>query len=116
MRTVTGVIELPSSLSRSLSATAYVRVEEVTYVDRPAKRLGEATLSDIADVDIERGFVRFEVTVADPQDRATCTVRAHLDLDGDGLVSRGDWVSTEHTPVLGADDPREIMIKLRRVE
>ena len=37
-------------------------------------------------------------------DPATLDVAAHVDVDGDGAVSAGDFVSTASTPLLAATD------------
>jgi uncharacterized lipoprotein YbaY len=41
------------------------------------------------------------------------SVWAHIDVDRDGRVSRGDWISTESYPVTAAT--RQITIRLKKV-
>ena len=50
-----------------------------------------------------------------PDERGDYTVRVLVDLDGDGLVSRGDFVNVESYPVLTRGHPREVTVKVERV-
>jgi len=58
-------------------------------------------------------------TLRVPQDRvqhkALYSVRAHLDADGDGKVSVGDWISTQVHPVLTRGNPTRVAIPLKMV-
>jgi hypothetical protein len=115
MHMVRGVIELPSEIKRSVPAQVYIRVEEVSRADALAQLLGQIVLRNLTTSDFLRGTIPFELPVADPGEGALCTVRVHLDLDGNGVVSSGDYVSAEHIPVLDSSAPSEPRIKLRRV-
>jgi hypothetical protein len=116
MRTVSGRLELPRTLTLERPARALIRVEDVSRADAAALTLGESVLEPITSADVERGFVAFTIGVQDPDPGASCSVRAHLDVDGDETVSRGDYVSTEHVAVLGTDAAAEVRVPLRRVE
>jgi hypothetical protein len=60
----------------------------------------------------------FSVEIDDAQvdPRAHYTVAAHADLDGDGAVSVGDYVSTEAYPVLTRGHPNSANVELHEVE
>jgi putative lipoprotein len=116
MRTITGSIELPAGVVPAQSAQMFVRVEDVSRADAPARRLGEQVLPHLVREDFARGSVAFTVAVPDPPPNTTATVRVHLDMDGDGVISRGDYVSTEHIPVLATGAASDLRVRLRRVE
>lgn len=78
-----------------------VEVRDTSFADAPAVTLGSAT-----------GRVRgrgswldtVEVEVDDVPDG--CTVFAHVDVDGDGGVSAGDYLTTQSYPVPREPGPR----------
>jgi len=115
MRSVRGVIELPSAIEPNPLAQIYVRVEDVSRADAPARLLGQTVLRNLQPSDFLQGSLPFELSVADPPEGARCTVRVHLDVDGSGSINAGDYVSTEHIPVLEARTPSEVRVTLRRV-
>jgi hypothetical protein len=92
-------------------AGAPVRVEarDTTYLDQAAPVLAEA-----AGV-VERSGSRLctvELQLAPiPGD---CSIWAHVDVDGDGRVSPGDFVTTASYPVVDGDETR-LQVIVRRV-
>ena len=113
MRVVQGVIELPQWESAE-PATAFIRVEDVSQADGKARRLGQAVVN-VTTNDFARGAVAFEVTVQEPKTGAKCGVRVHLDLDRDGVVSQGDYVSVEFIPVLTDHFSQRVRVRLVKV-
>jgi hypothetical protein len=115
MPVVTGTINLPAGVRPERAATAFVRVEDVGRADAAARRLGETVLENVTAADFARGSIAFTLSVPDPERNASCTLRVHLDLDGDRAVSRGDYVSTEHIPVLGSHPSSDVRVRLKVV-
>jgi uncharacterized lipoprotein YbaY len=82
-------------------AAVRVEVRDTSIADAPAVTLGSAT-----------GRVRgrgswietVEVDVDDLPDG--CTVFAHVDVDGDGRLSAGDYLTTQSYPVPPGPEPR----------
>jgi len=78
-----------------------VEVRDTSLADAPAVTLGSAS-----------GRVRgqgswletVEVEVDDVPDG--CTVFAHVDVDGDGRVSSGDYLTTQSYPIPRESEPR----------
>jgi uncharacterized lipoprotein YbaY len=98
------------------SATVYVRVEDVTEADAPAATVAEEVLRA---VELPAGGGTLHAVVRIPEDRvqqnARYSVRVHVDADGDGKVSGGDWISTQSHPVLTRGQPRSATVPLKRV-
>ena len=86
-----------------------VQVLDTTYADAPA-RVVEETTSEVAagagDV-LQRVELPFE-----PSGSAAYTVRAHVDVSGNGRVTPGDFVTTASHPVDGAD---RVRVAVRKV-
>ena len=97
-------------------ATAYVRLEDVTAADAPAVVVAEEVLRDVAFDPEADDNVTFVLEGGAPDPRASYSVRVHVDLDGDGEVSRGDFISTESYPVLTYGYPDRVSVTVRRVE
>jgi hypothetical protein len=51
-----------------------------------------------------------------PDDQASYTVRVHMDVDGDGRVSRGDYLRMESVPVLTHGYPNRVTVRAREVQ
>lgn len=84
-------------------ADAVVRVEvrDTSFADAPAVTLGSATGR-------VRGRSRWLETVEVELDDLPdgCTVFAHVDVDGDGRVSSGDYLTVQSYPVPRGPEPR----------
>ena len=84
-----------------------VRVLDTTYADAPAQLIAEVKTR----VPAGRGaFLQSVELLAVARGANEYTVRAHVDVDGDGEVSSGDYVSTAAYPVRG-DEPVQIIVR-----
>jgi uncharacterized lipoprotein YbaY len=95
---ISGTIEFRDVREAAHNVTVYVRVQDVGRVDASASTVAEQALQG---VNIIPGAPPIPFTVDGiPQNpRARYVVRVHADVDGDGRVSRGDYVSTQSYPV-----------------
>lgn len=113
--TVKGRVELPEGIRFSSGNTLYVRVEDVSKADGTARRLGEQVITILSEEEVASGSVEFAIPMADPGVEASCAIRAHLDLDGDHAVSRGDYVSTERISVLPGGRSGPVTVRLKKI-
>jgi hypothetical protein len=72
-----------------------VQVLDTTYADAPASVVVEA--STRVGPDEGEKLQTVELVFA-PTTQADYRIRAHVDVDGDGVVSRGDYVTTAAYP------------------
>ena len=94
-------------------ATVYLRLEEVGRSDAPSRIVAEQVLRDIA---YQRGVpLQLELRGAAPPGGGRYQVRVHVDVDGDGQVSPGDYVSTEHYPVIPSGAATQLQVRVHRV-
>jgi uncharacterized lipoprotein YbaY len=94
-------------------ATVYVRLEEVSRADAPSRIVAEQVLRGVT---YEPGQpLQFELRGTVPADRASYRLRVHVDVDGDGQVSRGDYVSTESIPVTPSTAHLPLQVRVHRV-
>ena len=108
-----------SALKRPLqNAVVQIRLDDVTVTDARAKTLARAEAgpcSAKAGEDCRLPFA-IEVNDADIDPRARYVIAAHADLDGDGEVSRGDYVTMQSYPVLTRGYPTNVDLELREVK
>jgi hypothetical protein len=85
------VILTISPVPRAPEALLHIYLEDTTYADAPARVLLHASGPAAP-----RGDGTLVVQVEPPPipENVTCTVRVHLDLDGDGAISSGDYITT----------------------
>lgn len=97
-------------------ATMYVRLENITAAD---------TASEVVADYVERGVtfdpktssvLSFAIACNPPDPRDSYAVRVHIDVDGDGEVSKGDFVSMQSYPVITFGHPTEVSILVREVK
>jgi uncharacterized lipoprotein YbaY len=93
-----------------------VRLCNISYADEPARVLAEH---------VERGLrfdpqhdagLTFALSGPPPDPQARYIVQVHVDLDGDGAISHGDFVTMQSYPVLTLGHPHEIAVVVRQVE
>ena len=98
-------------------ATLYVTVEDVTYADTAAPTIERLVKTDVAhDPNTDEPPLTFEITCAVPDSNALYNVRAHIDVDGSGTVSRGDFVNTQSYPVITRGHPSDVSMHVRRIK
>lgn len=97
-------------------ATLYVRLENLTYADAASEVVANYVERDVAFDPKSTKVLSFEITGAAPDPRARYGVRVHIDIDGDGQVSRGDFVNMQSCPVITFGHPREVSILVRQVK
>lgn len=94
-------------------ATVYVRLEDVSRADAASTVVAEQTIRDIASSDRP---IPFRLTGEPLDERASYIVSAHVDVDGDGTLSPGDYLTMESYPVTAQGDRQHITIRVRRLK
>jgi uncharacterized lipoprotein YbaY len=96
-------------------ATVVVRLVDTTYADAPAEVVAEYVRRDVDFDPRNETGLPFELDGPEPNPRAHYTVEAHIDLDGDGTVSRGDLLTMQSYPVLTFGCARDVNILVEQV-
>jgi len=89
-----------------------VYLEDTTYADTSAVLVRHEV---VPAVPLPDGTIPFELKGVAADERSTYTVRVLVDRDGDGRISRGDYISTASYPVLTRGHPSEATVRTRRV-
>ena len=98
-----------------VGATIHVRLLDATLADGPARTVAEQTIPNVSHPRDSGGSVAFALRAGGLDARARYVVRVHVDVDGDGRVSRGDYTSTESYPVLTWGHPNRVVVRVRPV-
>lgn len=89
------------------TGAVHVFLEDTTYADASAIIVRHEVL--------EGGALSFAMTGLTVEPQRTYTVRVLVDMDGDGRVSRGDYITMESYPVLTRGRPSDITVVVRRI-
>ena len=114
-RAVRGRIALPPEIPAERARMVRVQVEDVSRLDAPSIVVAEQRLED---VDLESSAelpYRLDVPADAVEAGKRYSVRVHVDVNGTGDVTKGDYVSTASYPVLAGGDDDELTIIVRRV-
>lgn len=112
---VSGEIAFGEGSEAFSGATAYVRLEEVSRADAPSHIVAEQVIRPVSYQAGLAGRLTFELRVKNLDERARYIVSVHLDVDGDGQVSRGDYITMESYPVLTQGYPHLVSVRLRKI-
>lgn len=97
-------------------ATMYVRLERITAADIASKVIAQYVERDVAFHPKTFGGLSFAIVGNPPDPQASYAVRVLIDIDGDGAVSKGDFISMQSYPVITFGHPREVSILVRQVK
>jgi hypothetical protein len=97
-------------------ATMYVHLENITAADIASEVVADYVERDIAFDPKNTRDLFFTIAGKAPDPRASYAVRVHIDVDGDGEVSRGDFISMQSYPVITFGYPSEVSILVRQVK
>lgn len=98
MLLVKGTILFDNDVEPVSGASVYVRLEDVSRVDTAASVIAEQVIRGVqAGGDVRQ--LDFAIHGNELEPRAHYVVRVHVDVDNDGEVSVGDYVSTASHPV-----------------
>jgi putative lipoprotein len=112
---VTGAIRFPEGTPAFAGATVRVSLFEVTHADAPSRVIVEETIPHASHPGGAGGGLAFALRAATIDARARYVVRVHVDVDNDGRVSQGDYVTTASYPVLTLGHSNRVVAEVRRV-
>ena len=100
---VRGTIDVAGLHSPLSGVSVYVRLEDVSRADAVAPVVAQQVMRGV-NIGGQSSRLTFEIPDAPRRPDAEYGVRVHVDVDGDGQVSVGDFTSTQSYRVKGASD------------
>jgi hypothetical protein len=110
-----GLIEFTEILAPFSGATVLVKVEDVRRADAPAVVIAEQRIPQLSRSPSNREPVPFSIEYPGDGELACYSLRVHVDTDGDGEVSPGDYVSTQSYPVTGVASSGHLVVRVQPV-
>ena len=105
-------INFEETLELLSNATIYITIFDVTMADAPSKMILQRVIRNID----YNSNLQFRIYGQIPNKKARYSVRVHVDVDGDGKVSTGDFISMESYPILTYDYPNYVSVKVKLVK
>lgn len=90
-------------------ATIYVRLEDVSRVDSASTVVAEQVIHHVTASSVP---IPFSLSGELPDQQALYNVSVHVDVNNDGTLSKGDYLSMESYPVITLGYPRQITIRV----
>ncbi len=118
---VSGKIVFDGVAKPFANATVYVRLEDVSKMDVPSQTLAEQVIGNVgvAEDEWRAGVVReveFSLAAEISDLRGMYVVQVHVDVDGDGRVGVGDFITQEYYPVVTQGNPRFVVVHVKEVK
>lgn len=116
MVVVRGELHFEDSGVSLAGAKVYVRLLDVSRADAPAHIISEYKIPSLpVGVDTSKSIpFEFKSDLADP--RRSYTITAHIDMDGDGRVSAGDYITMENFSVVIDVPSTQHVVRVRKVK
>jgi uncharacterized lipoprotein YbaY len=115
-RIVKGEIKIAGKPDLPASAKTYVRLLNTSLADAPSAVVAEQVIDDIAGFLRRDEKVTFRLEASSINERDSYTVSVLVDIDGDGAISKGDYISMQSYPVLTYGHPSEVTIEAKLIE
>ncbi len=93
-----------------------IMLEDVSRLDAPSISIVEQVIDGVSYDSSSGTSLEFSLHGAIPNERANYAVRVHVDVDRDGRVSRGDYITMESFPVLTHGHPDRVTVRVREVQ
>jgi uncharacterized lipoprotein YbaY len=120
---VKGEISFDQKNIKSFSgATMYIRLEDVTMQDAPSKLISQHVIENVSYNDSnvpghhqkKIKFTLFGHMVVDV--RGSYSIRVHIDVDNNGKINSGDFITMESYPIITHGYPKDnISVLVRKV-
>src|SRR5687768_4146180 len=107
---VEGEIRFPPDARIIAGATARVSLLDVSRADAAARVVAEEVIPGVTHPGGGGVPIPFTLRAQQVDPRARYVVRAHVDVDGNGRISPGDYISTQSYPV--TFDSNRVVISL----
>lgn len=112
MLLVTGDISFEEGGPSFDDATVFVRLEDVSRADAASIVIAEQTIQNVSSSDQP---IRFRLSGEPLTERMSYTVSVHVDVDGDGQLTVGDYITMQSYPIVPAEEAPNVAVLVGRI-
>lgn len=112
---IRGAIVLDRGAAAFTGATVNVYVENVTDLDARAQITAHLVINKVSGGGPKAAMIHFTLGEFSPAQDASYNVRVHIDVNADGRISRGDYISNTRYPVLDRKEAERLRIKVEPI-
>jgi uncharacterized lipoprotein YbaY len=112
---VSGEIQFEQPQHLPSDAKAYVQLLDVSAADASSRTIAEQVLTDISQKASSGQSIPFVLYGTIPDERGSYVISAHVDVDGDGKISSGDFITMQSYPVLTFGYPNRVSVQVKKV-
>ena len=116
LQKLTGKIIFPEDVSSIKSCNLQVSVEDVSRADASSETKAKKVFENLDLSSIIDNSYEFSLDVPVDDQKATLTVRVHVDVDKDDEVSIGDFLTTALFLVLTQGNPDYKEVKVQKIQ
>jgi hypothetical protein len=106
---VRGNILFPTGFTSTSGAPATIEVLDTSYADAPSVAIGRVATT------VTGSVTPFAVPITGVRSNRSYTVHVHVDVDGNGAISNGDYITMESFPVLTQGHPSVVAVTVQPV-
>lgn len=110
---ITGTILFSDDVTPFSEATAHIRLLDVSKMDAPYETIAQQRIKHIKYPSDEK--IDFSLKGSIKDERGTYVVSVHIDVDGDGQISTGDYITTSYYEVPTVGNTTGLNVKVYRV-
>jgi uncharacterized lipoprotein YbaY len=96
-------------------AIVRIRLEDVSRADAASEVVSEIVMNDVALVPEERVSIPFSMQHPALGEKGRYTIAVHADVDGDGEITSGDYITMESFPVTPSESRERVTVHVRKV-
>jgi putative lipoprotein len=110
---VDGTISFGADIVPFSKAAVYISLLDVTMQDAHSKTLASQVIKDVEYSPDKR--IEFSLKGKIEDERGTYIISVHVDVDGDGRVSIGDYITTGYYQVAPVGNTTGLNVQVQRV-
>jgi hypothetical protein len=113
---VEGNITFDKSGASFSGATAYIRLEDTSQVDTASGIIAEKVIHNVSHEKGGNDKLPISLQGQISNERANYIISVHIDVDGDGQISYGDYINMESYPILTFGHPNKVSVCVQQVK
>lgn len=113
--TVTGEIILAKEMDSFFDAVVHIYLEDVSLQDNPSMIVAQQMIRNVSHEKKIESRLPFALHADNINKYLNYSVFVHIDMQGDGKINLGDYISMQSYPVLTLGYPDKIFVSVKHV-